>query len=104
MPRPFTPKIITANALIEGDVIYLSPTHDWVRDLQSAQVFHDETSTDAALRHAVGQSNVAVGVYATDIAVENGVLRTTHFREEFRKTGPSNYFHGKPEHDTNVSV
>jgi hypothetical protein len=55
-------------------------------------------------RHAVGQSNVAVGAYATDIAVENGVLRTTHFREEFRKTGPSNYFHGKPEHDTNVSV
>ena len=33
MARSFSPKIVTANALIEGDVIYLSADDTWTRDL-----------------------------------------------------------------------
>ena len=29
MPRPFTPKVITANALLEGDVVYLTTADTW---------------------------------------------------------------------------
>ena len=32
MPR-FTPKVVTANALIEGDVIYLAADDSWTRSL-----------------------------------------------------------------------
>ena len=45
---------------------------------------------DASSRHAE-----AVGVYLADVAVKDGTPEPTHFREEFRRTGPSNYFHGK---------
>ena len=42
MPRAFTPKVITANALIEGDVIYLAADDSWTRDLCMAELITDE--------------------------------------------------------------
>lgn len=102
MARPFSPKIITANALIQGDVIYLTESDTWTGDLQHARVFTDEDTANAHLAQAVAQADQAVGVYLTDIDVQNGVLVPTHFREDFRKTGPSNYAHGKQEQVTHV--
>lgn len=102
MSRPFSPKIITANALIDGDVIYLTDTNTWSGDLQHARVFTDEDSANAHLSHAAAQTAYAVGVYLVDIKLEVGVLVPTHFREAFRKTGPSNYAHGKQEQVTHV--
>ncbi|WP_156505710.1 DUF2849 domain-containing protein, partial [Sulfitobacter sp. HI0054] len=37
MPKPFTPKVITANALLEGDVVYQTAT-GWTRKLSEAEV------------------------------------------------------------------
>lgn len=42
MPRPIFDQIITANALIEGDVIYFTASDTWTRDIQEAEVFSDE--------------------------------------------------------------
>ena len=36
MPRDFTPKVVTANALLEGDVVYLDDNGNWTRDLARA--------------------------------------------------------------------
>ena len=36
MTRAFTPKVITANALLEGDVVYLTAHDHWSRDLSKA--------------------------------------------------------------------
>jgi hypothetical protein len=102
MSRPFSPKIITANALIDGDVIYLTDSNTWSGDLQHARVFTDEDSANAHLSQAAAQTACAVGVYLVDIKLEDGVLVPTHFREAFRKTGPSNYAHGKQEQVTHV--
>jgi hypothetical protein len=96
MPRPFTPKAITANALLEGDVIYMSADGIWVRDLCLAQVYTDKETAERALAEAAKDGSV-VGAYLTDVKpTDNGPV-PTHFREEFRRTGPSNYFHGKQE-------
>ncbi len=102
MSRPFSPKIITANALIDGDVIYLTDSNTWSGDLQHARVFTDEDSANAHLSQAAAQTARTVGVYLVDIKLEDGVLVPTHFREAFRKTGPSNYAHGKQEQVTHV--
>jgi len=32
MSRSFTPKIISANALLEGDVVYFTDDNQWSRD------------------------------------------------------------------------
>ena len=96
MPKPFTPKVITANALLEGDVVYLTDT-GWSRNLAEAEVLTDEAHADLRLIEASAQSGDVVGVYLADVKVENGTLHPTHFREDFRATGPSNYAHGKQE-------
>ncbi len=96
MPKPFTPKVITANALLEGDVIYLS-VDGWTRDLDKAEVLTDEADADLRLIEASSEVDKVVGAYLTDVRVKDGIPHPTHFREDFRATGPSNYAHGKQE-------
>lgn len=95
MPRQFTPKVVTANALIEGDVIYLTSEDTWSRDLAEAEVLTDEAVADVRLLDASSRHAEVVGAYLADVKLADGIPQPTHFREEFRRTGPSNYFHGK---------
>ena len=96
MPKPFTPKVITANALLEGDVVYLTGD-TWTRNLKDAEVLTDEADADLRLIEASAQTSKVVGVYLADVQVQNGIPHPTHFREDFRAKGPSNYTHGKQE-------
>ena len=94
MARPFSPKIVTANALLEGDVIYLSQNGTWVRSLCDAALFSEKDMAEERLAFA-SKDGFAVGAYLVDaVAGETGPT-PTHFREEFRRTGPSNHNHGK---------
>ncbi|APE43196.1 hypothetical protein BOO69_07035 [Sulfitobacter alexandrii] len=94
MPKPFTPKVMTANALLEGDVIYMTAT-GWTRHLEEAEVLTDEADADLRLIEAQSQPGSVVGAYLAEVTVQDGVPHPTHFREDFRATGPSNYHHGK---------
>ncbi len=95
MARAFTPKVVTANALIEGDVIYLTDNDIWTRDLSQAELITDEAHAQLRLLDASQQVAEVVGAYLADAIVGDNGPAPTHFREEFRRTGPSNYFHGK---------
>ena len=96
MSKAFEPSVITANALLEGDVVYLSG-ESWVRDLADAEVITDAAIADIRLLDAAAQVAVVVGVYLAPVATAGGTIQTTHFREAFRAKGPSNYAHGKQE-------
>jgi len=97
MPKAFKPSVITANALLRGDVVYLSGT-TWVRDLADAEILHDEADAQARLA-AVGtlSGEQVVGVYLNAVAPDSDTPAPDHFREAFRARGPSNYSHGKQE-------
>ena len=95
MPKAFTPKVVTANALLEGDVIYLASDDRWVRRLDEAEIITDEAIAQIRLLDAQARASEAVGVYLADMAPSEDGPQPTHFREEFRATGPSNYHHGK---------
>ena len=95
MARPFTPKVVTANDLLEGDVIYLDARGAWTRDLHGAALFADELTANAGLARAEAEPAVAVGAYLADAAGGASGPEPMHFREEFRRRGPSNYAHGK---------
>lgn len=97
MPRPFTPKVVTANHLLEGDVIYLTTSDEWSRNLSEAEVITDEAHAQVRLLDAQRQADVTVGAYLADVKQGDNGPEPTHFREDFRRTGPSNYFHGKQE-------
>lgn len=95
MSRPFTPKVVTANALIEGDTIWLTEDDEWTRDMAEAELIEDEAHGQLRLLHALSQADVAVGAYLSDAAVGYAGPVPVHFRETFRTRGPSNYPHGK---------
>ena len=94
MPRAFSPKVVTANHLLAGDVIYQTAT-GWTRDLSAAEVLTDEATAKQRLSEASQQIGDIVGAYLADVALVDGKPTPTHFRETFRATGPSNYAHGK---------
>ncbi len=102
MAREFTPKVVTANALIEGDVIYLKSDDTWTRSLSEAEALTEEDYAQLRLLQAEGQPELVVGPYLADVSVGADGPEPTHFREDFRRTGPSNYYHGKQAELSNV--
>lgn len=97
MPRAFTPKVVTASDLLEGDVIYLTARDDWSRDLAEAEILTDEADAQLRLLFAEQQQGRIVGAYLADMRPGPNGPEPVHFREEFRRLGPSNYAHGKQE-------
>lgn len=100
--RRFTPKVVTANALLEGDVIYLTADDRWSRSLAEAEVIEDEAIGQIRLMDAQRQVDRVVGAYLADVTPSPQGPQPVHFREDFRRKGPSNYAHGKQEGATNV--
>ena len=97
MRRAYTPKVVTANALAEGDVVYLTSDDRWTRDHAEAELIEDEAHAQLRLLKAEHQKNVVVGAYLADAKAGPKGPEPIHFREVFRTRGPSNYAHGKQE-------
>lgn len=92
----FSPKVVTANALDEGDVVWLTADDRWTRRLSEAELIEDEAHAQLRLLHAAGQKLVVVGAYLADARTDaEGRPAPVHFREAFRARGPSNRYHGK---------
>lgn len=102
MPRDFTPKVVTANALIEGDVVYLTRDDRWTRHMSEAELITDEAESQLRLLMAQAQTETVVGVYLAEVKAGANGPEPVHFREAFRRTGPSNYRHGKQAELTDV--
>ena len=102
MSRPFTPKVVTANALVEGDVVWLTADDLWTRKIEEAELIEDEAHAQLRLLHGESQPQVVVGVYLAEAKPGRSGPEPTHFRETFRTTGPSNYAHGKQAEKNNV--
>lgn len=97
MARAFTPKVLTANRLLEGDVVYLGADNTWVLNHVDALYLTDEMQAQTLLAQAKTRPDYLVGAYLADAKLQNGKPVPVHFRERFRTLGPSNYSHGKQE-------
>ena len=93
--RPFTPKVVTANALLEGDAVWLTEDDRWTREIKEAELIEDEAIAEDRLIFAIQQPDIVVGAYLADAKQTVSGPAPTHFREAFRTRGPSNYDHGK---------
>lgn len=102
MKGRFTPKVVTANDLRLGDVVYLTADDRWSRHHHEAELIEDEAHAQMRLLHAAAQKLTVVGAYLADAKAGPGGPEPTHFREAFRTRGPSNYFHGKQADDAHV--
>ncbi len=95
MSRPFTPKIVTANDLRLGDVVYWTSAGQWSRHHGQAALLCTDEQAQAALAQAAAQHLLVVGAYLADAKLGPFGPEPVHFREVFRTRGPSNYAHGK---------
>ncbi len=102
MKGRFTPKIVTGNDLLLGDVVYLTADDRWSRHHHEAELIEDEAHAQMRLLFGAGQKLKVVGVYLADAKAGPKGPEPTHFREEFRTRGPSNYPHGKQADLSNV--
>jgi hypothetical protein len=95
MSRAYTPKVVTANRLLEGDNVWLTEDDRWSLRLSEAELIEDEAHATIRLLFAQKQKNTVVGAYLADAKPGAEGPEPTHFREAFRTRGPSNYPHGK---------
>lgn len=90
MAKAFVPKIVSANDLMDGDVVYLTASHVWSRKITDALVATDEHEAEALLEKGEARQDLIVGAYLLDVAIaEDGTPSPTHFREKYRLNGPS---------------
>ncbi len=90
-----TQVVITANSLLEGDVVFWA-AGGWVEALADAERFDDGRALDAALETAKRQVVTVIDPYAIDIVIEGGQPVPASYRERIRALGPSTHLeHGK---------
>lgn len=95
MSRQFTPKVVTGNALVAGDAVWLTEDDRWTGDMAEAELIEDEAHAQLRLLFAQSQADRVVGAYLADARAGRAGPEPVHFREAFRTRGPSNYPHGK---------
>jgi hypothetical protein len=95
MPARFTPKVVTANALLSGDAVWLTEDDRWSPDMAEAELITDEAHADLRLLQAKARAAEIAGAYLADAKMGAEGPEPVHFREAFRTRGPSNYAHGK---------
>lgn len=86
-----TGKVVTANRLGDGLVVYLDTTGGWSEYVEAARVAQsEEQSTEIlALAEAPAQATRVVGPYLMDVSIENGEPRAVSNREIIRAKGPT---------------
>jgi len=85
MPKPFQPQVITANDLIEGDVVFLGRA-GWTRRIAEARVGTAPEEAEALMAEAARAeaANRVVGVYAVTVDISVGTPWPTARREQIR--------------------
>jgi len=89
MARMPPAQVITANMLVSGRVVWLTASGGWSFDLRNARVFDDPALAEAALSRVQAQADRVVGCYLVTVRPTPAGPEPVHFRETFRRDGPS---------------
>ncbi len=89
-------KALTANRLIDGEVVFWLDGR-WVERFADAQLFADDDAAGpAAVETGLAQSTVIVEPYLIDVVPAPGGWAPVSYRERLRALGPTNEpTHGK---------
>lgn len=85
------PQIVTANDLASGDVVYLTATADWSRNIADAAVLANAAAGagQLALAEAQARQNLIVAPYLVPVVPGSTSPRPVQFRELIRAEGPT---------------
>ena len=84
-------KIISANRLTDGIVVYLGPAGDWVPSLAQAAQYASEAETLAGLEvaRADERRNLIIEPFAVEVALDGDGIVAKSLRNVIRATGPT---------------
>jgi hypothetical protein len=84
-------KVITANRLVDGRVVYLDADSNWVQRFADAARFATVEEVDAVLATLSPgkRGSDVVDAYAVDIEIGEGAVAPRSQRETIRTRGPS---------------
>lgn len=71
----FSPKVVTANALFEGDAVWLTEDDRWSRSIEQAELIEDEAVAQDRLLFALSQPDLVVGAALADARADFGGQR-----------------------------
>lgn len=86
-----TTQSVTANRLIDGEVVYLTASGEWSDWLKDAAVADGKEACAALLNQAapaVAAQHI-VDPYLFEVSVEDGVIIPASVREKIRMAGPT---------------
>lgn len=85
------PQIVTANHLASGDVVYLTGSAGWSRNIGDAAITPDAEAGAALLAAAMAQAkmNIVVEPYLIPVDTDTTPPRPIQFRERIRAQGPT---------------
>ena len=79
-------KVITANSLGDGLVVFLAPDGDWTHLIAEARIVEDGADLEEASAYAKAQhdARIVVEPYPIDVKIEGGVPVPLRLREKIR--------------------
>lgn len=85
-------KVLTANRLIDGEAVWLTPEHSWSEVMDGAEIARDKAAEEKleAVGAASVRNNEVVDVNLIDIDLLDGVIVPSRLRERIRAAGPTN--------------
>lgn len=85
------PQVLTANRLIDGEVVYLAADDAWVEDLDAAALFSTKADGEAALAKGLQaeETQQVVHAYLFDVVEAGPVRKPVKMREIIRAAGPT---------------
>jgi hypothetical protein len=89
--------VVTANQLLSGEAVYLTPEGGWSADHREAALLTDEAEAKRRLAEAEARAGEVVGAYLAEARAGPDGPEPAGLRETLRTRGPTNRAHGKQE-------
>ena len=85
------PQVLTANRLLDGEVVYLAADGAWVEDLDGAAILASKSEGEVALAKGLRaeENQEIVHAYLFDVVDTAQPLRPVKQREIIRAAGPT---------------
>ena len=80
---------VTANRLIDGDVVFWNAADGWVEAFSSATLFADPADAARVTETARAQVTLVIDPYPIDVKLQDGLPVPTSYRERVRALGPT---------------
>lgn len=86
-------QVITANRLLNGEVVWLGADGEWLAQLSGARIFEgkEAVAEGLALGAEAEKAQKVVGVYEMAVVEEEGRLVPVRLREKIRAKGPTTH-------------